>query len=196
MLFIWSEVKLAQLPPIKAPAFTIAECCTSGTSTVAFVPSCTCPRCSHGARVWYMSLKSCSVEQSGCHALVPSLCQPYSLKSGTRCWIKLPIANRNLPVVALAFHAGTVWFGKIECNLHPVMKGLCLTDAAMIPAIHEYDKALWELHMYRFNNEEAMVLHESHLSVVEIKYACPCCLSCDFAQSKQLWKWINGPITW
>ena len=27
------------------------------------------------------------VKQSGCHALVPSLCQSYSLKSGTQCWI-------------------------------------------------------------------------------------------------------------
>ena len=44
-------------------------------------------------------------------------------------------------------------------------------------AIHEYDKALWELYMYILNHEETRVLRESHLSVVEIRYVFPCCFA-------------------
>jgi len=44
ILYIRSSLQpLVITTVIKAPAFTIAEGCTSGTSTVAFVPSCTCP---------------------------------------------------------------------------------------------------------------------------------------------------------
>ena len=56
----YQHVLLVITTVILALAFTLAEGWTSGSSTVAFVPSCTYTRCSHGASEWHLPLKSSS----------------------------------------------------------------------------------------------------------------------------------------
>ena len=44
------------------------------------------PQCKRMAHATEASLR---VVHSGCHILVPSLCQPHSLKSGISCWTEV-----------------------------------------------------------------------------------------------------------
>ena len=51
--WFYQQVLLVITAAIKERAFTIAEGCTSGSSTVAFVPSCIYARCSHECQAPY-----------------------------------------------------------------------------------------------------------------------------------------------